>query len=1107
MSNIKARINQQNQIVASKVEVNTAGINLGDLTDVTLTTPDDGSYIVYDSDTNTFLDDQTIVKTDTGISLTGTLNVTQDIDVDGTLEADAITVNGITLSETIADTVGAMVTSNSESGISVIYEDNDNTLDFNVDDFTITLTGDVNGSGTVTDLANVEISTTIQSASIEPDSVALGTDTTGDYVSTITAGIGIDSTGATSGEDIAHTLSVDLNQLNTETSIEQADFVTMVDATDDGSGKITFSDLEDTIFGNVSGDINIAAGGEATIQATSVENSMLAGSIENSKLSNSTVSYGGVQLSLGGIDDTPAFDLQDATNLPATRLTGSMPDDRIPLSNVTQHQESLSIATTQLTGTITNAQLAGSITNDKLVNSSITVSDGTNTSDISLGSTLTFSGTANEVDVSESAGTVTFGLPDDVTITGNLTVNGTTTTINSTTLSVEDKNIELGSVGTPTDTTADGGGITLKGATDKTFNWIDSTDSWTSSENLDLASGKTYKIDGTDVLSNDTLGTGVVTSSLTTVGALDAGSITSNFGDIDIGDNVVTAEEFIGDLRGAIRFQAKAGEALTKGDVVYISSVNGQTPIVSKALSSDVDKMPAFGLANRTVNNNASLEVISFGTFTKGDTSGGLENWEIGDVLYVSANTAGALTNVKPTGSGNLLQNVGKVERVHESSGSIMVAGAGRTNATPNLDDGKFFIGNSSNEASDDGEFNGDFTNADGVISITNASTWNGKQDALTFGIADTNTVKIDSNNVTDDEYARFTANGLEGRKNSEVLSDIGAQAELTSSSDVTINKLGVTEIDGPTNGLLTLNANSLEIISTEPSSTLNEMPVLALYREGTGAAIDNSEIGSVRYFGKDAQNQKVFYAGIYAEVDDEGSVTQDGKHRGTIKFHVADGNGGEVNVPSPIDDIAGDKDPVVTLNSGGLTFGGQGNINFNNQTSNLKWSNNLDTGNDQKLFGRQNDVGDVDSDIYLPDKESGTLAITNNETFTGGMTVEGGITGHQTSTVVSTAQTATNFYGKRLIHTGGAVTYTFAATGTISSGSDVGKTVTVVNAGTDTITCNITTSKFYNMIAGVNADLSGSGVASVTIYKGGLAEFVVTETNKVLVFGAGVST
>ena len=79
-----------------------------------------------------------------------------------------------------------------------------------------------------------------------------------------------------------------------------------------------------------------------------------------------------------------------------------------------------------------------------------------------------------------------------LTISGDLTVNGTTTTIDSTTLQVEDKNIEIGKVSTPTDSTADGGGLTLLGATNKTFNWVNSTDAWTSSEHIQVASGKTF---------------------------------------------------------------------------------------------------------------------------------------------------------------------------------------------------------------------------------------------------------------------------------------------------------------------------------------------------------------------------------------------------------------------------------------------------------------------------------------------------------------------------------------------------------------------------------------------------------------------------------------
>ena len=77
-----------------------------------------------------------------------------------------------------------------------------------------------------------------------------------------------------------------------------------------------------------------------------------------------------------------------------------------------------------------------------------------------------------------------------VNIPGDLTVGGTTTTINTTNLDVEDKNITLGKVSTPSDTTADGGGLTLKGASDKTFNWVNATDSWTSSEHLSVSGQK-----------------------------------------------------------------------------------------------------------------------------------------------------------------------------------------------------------------------------------------------------------------------------------------------------------------------------------------------------------------------------------------------------------------------------------------------------------------------------------------------------------------------------------------------------------------------------------------------------------------------------------------
>jgi hypothetical protein len=80
-----------------------------------------------------------------------------------------------------------------------------------------------------------------------------------------------------------------------------------------------------------------------------------------------------------------------------------------------------------------------------------------------------------------SAGTASFA---DLTISGNFTVSGTTTNLNSVNLVIEDKNIVLADVATPTDTTADGAGITIMGATNKTLTWVQSTGLFTFSNGL-----------------------------------------------------------------------------------------------------------------------------------------------------------------------------------------------------------------------------------------------------------------------------------------------------------------------------------------------------------------------------------------------------------------------------------------------------------------------------------------------------------------------------------------------------------------------------------------------------------------------------------------------
>jgi len=152
-----------------------------------------------------------------------------------------------------------------------------------------------------------------------------------------------------------------------------------------------------------------------------------------------------------------------------------------------------------------------------------------------------------------------------------------------------------------------------------------------------------------------------------------------------------------GDLNGAVRFKAKAGVALSKGEVVYISGVSGGVPVVSKAQSNSASTMPAYGVCYASASLNADVQIVTFGNL-EGINTG---SFSVGDTLFISATTAGAITNTAPTGESNLLQNIGRVVKVDAvgNSGIYKIGGAGRTNATPNLDTDKIFLGNGSNQA------------------------------------------------------------------------------------------------------------------------------------------------------------------------------------------------------------------------------------------------------------------------------------------------------------------------------------------------------------------------------------------------------------------------
>jgi len=260
----------------------------------------------------------------------------------------------------------------------------------------------------------------------------------------------------------------------------------------------------------------------------------------------------------------------------------------------------------------------------------------------------------------------------DLTVGGNLTIEGTTTTVNTATMTIDDPNIELGSTASPTDTTANQGGITLKGTTDKTIKWVQSTGNWTLNQNTDLTAGKEYRIENLQILSKTTLGSTVTTAAgLTSIGTLANLSVSGTATVGSISSNIALAITSTGDI--TINNQKITGVAnpTVDSDVATKAYVDTSTLTRPIAMSLDITGLsspnPAGTGSGPTTDVKAILESISPATSIRNGTVA-----KIHCTSYAAATVSGIAVTVTTDSTGVLQKSTVLVDKVTTEAQSVI---------------------------------------------------------------------------------------------------------------------------------------------------------------------------------------------------------------------------------------------------------------------------------------------------------------------------------------------------------------------------------------------------------------------------------------------------
>ena len=634
------------------------------------------------------------------------------------------------------------------------------------------LTGDVTASAVSFDgTGNVALSTTIAA-----NSVALGTDTTGNYVATIGTSTGLDGSG--SGEGSTPTISLDLNELTTSTSNTDGDFFIVVDS-GGTQRKLTKGNINNSGFNNDAGyttntgDITgVTAGNGLTGGGSSGGVSLAVGAGTLIDVAADSVSVDLSELTTSTADgDGDFFAVVDAANAQKKLTKGNI--NLSGFNNDSSFIDGSSLNASNLSsGTVPNARLDAQLQDVAglaVTNGNFIVGDGSNfvaesgsTARTSLGL-----GTASVLDTGISNTNVpkfTSGVADN----DFLKVDGTAIEGRSASEVLSD----------------------IGGQASLTFG---------------ISNTNAVKIDSTSVADDEYArftANGLESRSTSEV-LSDIGAITASSTDT-LTNKTINASQLSGTVANArldAQLQDVAGLAVTNGGFIVGDGSNfvletGATARASLGLgtASTLDT----GISNTNVPkftsgvaDNDFLRVN--GTAIEGRSASEL----LSDIGAITASSTDTLTNK----TINASQLSGTVANARLDQQLQDVAGLAVTNGGFIVGDGSNFvlesgatvrtslglgtaavldtgISNTNVPKFTSGVVDNDFLRVNGTAiegrSASEVLSDIGGQASLTFGISNTNAVKIDSSSVADDEFARFTANGLESRSAAEVKSDLG---------------------------------------------------------------------------------------------------------------------------------------------------------------------------------------------------------------------------------------------------------------------------------------------------------------------------------------------